>query len=135
MTNEKQDRPLANPLDRAPNGTFLPGHTPLAFGGARPNSGPKPSLKTRLKRFEEKHPDAYDELMEILYEKGLNGDSQDAQYVVDRLKGKPKVTMGIDEVDANLITIATLMKFRQLKEANKTIEGEFKEIPENATEP
>jgi len=88
-TSEKQEHPLATSKDRAPNGTFLPGHTPLAFGGARPNSGPKPSLKTRLRRFEEEHPDAYDELMEMLYQRGLSGKSEDAQYVLDRIRGRP----------------------------------------------
>ena len=93
--------------------------------------GRKPSIKTQLKRFEEKHPEAYDKLMEVLYDSGLDGHSLDAQYVIDRLKGKPTSKIGIDEIDKELLTVATVLAFRKLVDTNLleegSIDGEYTE--------
>lgn len=101
--------------------------------GREKTGGRKPSIKTQLKRFEDKHPEAYDKLMEILYEKGLEGSSLDAQYVVDRLKGKPTAKVGLDEADRELLSVATMLEFykmldthdrKELKEGEYAIQGE-----------
>lgn len=69
-------------------GQFLKGHT-LSKGGARPGSGRKPSNSTQRRRFLEKFPDAYEKLLEAEYKKGLQGNSDSAQYVMDRIAGRP----------------------------------------------
>ena len=53
-------------------------------GGGRP-----PTLKTQYKRFLEVYPNAFEELMEVLFLSGRKGHSVDAQYVCDRLEGRP----------------------------------------------
>ena len=53
------------------------------WGGVREGTGPKPSRKTQLKRWEDNNPNAYGELMLMLYEKGKKGNSEDAKYVCD----------------------------------------------------
>ena len=64
-------------------------------GGAREGSGRPLSKKTQLKRWEDDNPRAYGELMYMLYEKGKKGNSEDAKYVCDRLKGRAKQSLDI----------------------------------------
>jgi len=78
---------------------FQPGNK-LSPGGPRPNSGRPKSRKTQLKDFETAYPNAYYDLMIILYENGIKGISEDAKYVIDRLKGKPKAV--IDQRNLNI---------------------------------
>ncbi len=92
--------------------------------GREKTGGRIASIKTQLKRFEEAHPEAYDALMEMLYEKGLEGSSIDAQYVIDRLKGKPKATLGIAEEDRELLTAATVIEFRKMVDKGSHLLGE-----------
>ena len=89
--------------------------------GNKFGKGRKPSIKTQLKRFEERHPEAYDTLMEVLYDSGLNGHSLDAQYVIDRIKGKPKATIGIDEEDRDLLKAGTVVQFFQMMDRQKQL--------------
>ncbi len=98
---------------------------PFQRGNTLGKAGRTPSIKTQLKRFEQKHPEAYDKLMEILYEKGLTGSSIDAQYVIDRIKGKPKVQIGLDEADRELLSVATILEFRKLMDRPLLKEGEY----------
>ena len=78
---------------------FQPGNK-LSPGGPRPNSGRPKSRKTQLKDFETAYPNAYYDLMIILYENGIKGISEDAKYVIDRLKGKPKTI--VDQRNLNI---------------------------------
>jgi len=67
---------------------FQKGHK-FSKGGARPGAGRKPSQTTQRKRFLEKYPDAFEKLLEAEYKKGLQGNSDSAQYVMDRIAGRP----------------------------------------------
>ncbi|KKN23689.1 hypothetical protein LCGC14_0902480 [marine sediment metagenome] len=68
----------------------------LGVGGSKPGAGRPFSKKTLMKRFIEQHPNAYEELMNKLYSQGKEGDITAAQYVCDRLKGKPGVKIDLD---------------------------------------
>jgi len=106
---------------------------PFQKGNKLGIKGRTPSIKTQLKRFEERHPEAYDELMEVLFSSGMDGHSLDAQYVIDRLKGKPKATLGIAEEDKGLLTVQTVLAFRKMMDEDRKqlkegyIEGEDRE--------
>ncbi len=91
------------------------------FGKGRP-----PKLKTQVKDFFKEHPYAVETLMLTLYEKGIEGDRESAMYIIDRIKGKPKVTVGMDEEDKKLVSIATILEFRRLmdQERSQIEEGE-----------
>ena len=80
--------------DRDARGRLLPGNT-VGKGVPSPGSGPRPSLKTQFKDWLEDNPRAYDELMTMLYKKGIDGDKDAAQYVIDRLKGRPHQSQDI----------------------------------------
>jgi len=110
-------------------------------GGKRAGAGRKPSLKTQVKRFEQEHPEAYDKLMEALYLRGLGtlerecphcrkkfidpyvGESEDAKYVIDRIKGKPKVTLGMDEEDREALNAHTVMQIFKLVSERQKLTG------------
>ena len=66
------------------------------FHGKPGKSGRPPKPVTVIKRFIESHPNAYEELMNKLYSQGKEGDITAAQYVCDRLKGKPGVKIDLD---------------------------------------
>ncbi len=115
-------------------GGFQPGNK---LGKGRPKK-----LKTQVKDFIKEHPYAVETLMKILYEKGIAGDRECAMYIIDRIKGKPKATLGIAEEDKDLLTAATVLAFRRMMDAQNllkegsqdaiqgqgAIEGSFKEI-------
>lgn len=85
------------------------------FGKGRP-----PKLKTQVKDFIKEHPYAVETLMTTLYEKGIQGDREAAMYIIDRIKGKPKVTMGMDEEDRNLLQAHTVVEFfKMIDEHNR----------------
>ena len=79
-------------------GKFVKGN-PSKTGMRNTGGGRKVSRRTLLKRakegFEAGFPHAYDELMVTLLHQGLNGDTQAAQYVIDRLKGKPAASVDL----------------------------------------
>ena len=92
--------------------------------GRQKTGGRVASRKTQLKRFEERHPEAYDELMEVLFQSGKDGHSLDAQYVIDRIKGKPTSKIGIDEADKDLVTASLVLEHRRrLDELKRLGEG------------
>jgi len=45
---------------------------------------------------------------------GIKGDRESATYVIDRIKGKPKVTLGMDEEDREVLKAATVMAIFKL---------------------
>ncbi len=66
------------------------------YAKGKKRGGRPPKLETVVKRFIEQHPNAYEELMNKLYTQGKEGDITAAQYVCDRLKGKPGVKIDLD---------------------------------------
>ncbi len=65
-------------------------------GGAKPGAGRPPKPETVIRNFIKDHPKAYGELMSKLWQQGLEGDITAAQYVCDRLKGRPGVKIDLD---------------------------------------
>ena len=94
---------------------FKKGNT---FGKGRP-----PKLKTQVKDFIKEHPYAVETLMTVLYERGIKGDREAAIYIIDRIKGKPKATLGIAEEDKELLTVATVIEFRRMIDRKQIEEG------------
>ncbi len=83
----------------------------LATGGARQGSGRKASKQLQRKRFLDKYPSAYEELLEAEYLKGVKGNSNSAQYVMDRIKGRPHQSIdqrikGEVEINADRLRLA-----------------------------
>lgn len=75
---------------------FQKGHK---FGKGRPKK-----IQTQVKDWAKEHPYAVAELMQALYDKGIQGDAESAKYVIDRIKGKPKQQTDIDIKGQVLIT-------------------------------
>jgi len=83
---------------------FQKGHK---FGKGRPKS-----KKHQVDDWVKAHPYAVAELMQALYDKGIQGDRESAMYVIDRIKGKPKQQTEIDlqgGEELGAATIAMLM--------------------------
>ena len=94
--------------------TFKKGN-PSKLGQKNPNAGRKPSRKTLIKRWDKDNPLAVAQLMEVLYQAGLEeieikcphcnnrvivsklADKDCAMYVVDRLRGRPR-----QEIDSRI---------------------------------
>ena len=95
--------------------------------------GAPKKLKTQVKDFIKKYPLAVEELMVVIYEMGIEGDLEACKYFIDRIKGKPKAIMGIDEADKELLTVATVLAFRKMVDTNLLEEGSI-EIVEDGTE-
>ena len=70
------------------------------WGGPRPGSGHPKSKKTQLKDWEKAHPNAYNELMDMLYAMAADGNLEAVKYALDRLKGRPK-----QEIDARFTAL------------------------------
>ena len=95
--------------------------------GWKGGPGRPPKLKTQVKDFIKEHPYAVETLMTTLYEKGIEGDRESAMYIIDRIKGKPKATIGIAGEDKKLLTLATILEFRKLIDSERLQlkEGEY----------
>ena len=83
-------------------------------GGVREGAGRPKKLHTQVKDFVKEYPQAVEELMVTLYELGIKGDIEAAKYVIDRIKGKPKATLGIAEEDKELLKASTVVEFYKL---------------------
>ena len=103
-------------------------------GGKREGAGRPKKLKTQVKDWIAAHPLAVAELMQVLFEKGIEGDRECAMYVIDRIKGKPKATLGIDEEDRELLTAATVLEFRKMVDRKQLTEGEYGQESEGKDE-
>lgn len=86
--------------------------------GHKGGPGRPPKLQTQVKDFIKEHPYAVETLMTTLYEKGIKGDREAAMYIIDRIKGKPKATIGIDEEDRDLLKAATVVEFFKLMDSH-----------------
>ena len=87
--------------------------------GRQKTGGRGKSTKTQVKDFIKEHPYAVETLMQTLYEKGIKGDREAAMYIIDRIKGKPKATLGIAEEDKELLTAATVLEFYKLMDTHR----------------
>ena len=101
--------------------------------------GGRPKKKsTIIKDFVKEHPYAVETLMNVLYGMGIKGDRESATYVIDRIKGKPKVTLGMDEEDREVLKAATVMKIFELVRQKLLTEGgnalERQDLPQRADE-
>lgn len=61
---------------------------PFEIGNKLGKGRPK-KPKAQVKDWIESHPYAVATLMQVLYEKGIEGDREAATYVIDRVKGRP----------------------------------------------
>ena len=95
---------------------FEKGNT-YATGGKRPGAGRKPTEKTVIKRFKEKYPEAYDVLMEMLYKKGKAGNTEAAQYVINREKGSPR--QSIDQRIRGTVELSAVQRQVAIDEAQE----------------
>jgi len=93
------------------------------WGGKREGAGRNRKLKTQVKDFIKEYPQAVEALMKMLYERGIKGDVEAAKYVIDRIKGKPKATIGIAGEDKELLTAATVLAFRRMMDNKQLEEG------------
>ena len=84
----------------------------------------KKAKKTVIKEFIDKHPHAYDELMEILYKIAKDGDIDSAKYVLDRLKGRPHISID-SRLSGDIKLDYTLIIDRVSELEQGTIEGEY----------
>ena len=80
-------------------------------------------IKSQVKDWIKDHPFAVSELMEALYDAGIKGDTESAQYVIDRIKGKPKQQTvveleGADQLSAGFV----LHLFAMLKTRNSELD-------------
>lgn len=66
------------------------------YAKGKKQGGRPPKPETVIRNFIKDHPKAYGELMSKLWQQGLEGDITAAQYVCDRLKGKPGVKIDLE---------------------------------------
>lgn len=111
------------------------------WGGKREGAGRKAGIKTQARRWEEENPNAYAELMDILMSvsRGTETrkcphckgeivipkpvDIEGIKYIIDRIKGRPKATIGIAEDDKELLKASTYIEFCKLMKPNLLEEG------------
>ena len=87
--------------------------------GWKGGPGRPKKLKTQVKDFVKKYPQAVEELMLVIYEMGIEGDLEACKYFIDRVKGKPKAILGIDEDDKELLAASTMIEFFKLQDAHR----------------
>lgn len=116
---------------------FEKGHK-LAKGGKREGAGRKKSpatIRKEVKRdFETEYPNAYFELLLKEYGKGIQGNSQSAQYVMDRLRGRPSQMVTMPEDDRKLLQASTVIEFWKLLKSQEPplLEGEYTLIEDHS---
>ena len=89
--------------------------------------GAPKKLKTQVKDRIKEHPYAVAALMQVLYDKGIDGDRECAMYVIDRIKGKPTSKIGLDEDTGKQVALAAyieLCKLQDKKQIGGYIDGE-----------
>ena len=85
----------------------------LGVGGRKPGAGRPPKTSTVIRKFLDNYPNAYDECLEILYNKAiLSKDRESAQYLCDRLKGRPH-----QSIDQRTLNVAVQITPEQYREA------------------
>ncbi|KKL94512.1 hypothetical protein LCGC14_1863990 [marine sediment metagenome] len=98
--------------------------------GHKLSKGRPPKIKKQVKDWIQAHPYAVAELMQVLYEQGIDGDREAATYIIDRVKGRPK--QAIDQTIKGQILITPDMRalaVREMLEVKadeaKLLEGEY----------
>ena len=76
--------------------------------GNKLGKGRPKKIKAQVKDWIEAHPYAVAELMQVLYEQGIDGDAEAAKYIIDRVKGRPK--QAIDQTVRGQILITPDMR-------------------------
>ena len=84
--------------------------------GNKLGKGQPKKLKTQIKDFIKAYPNAVATLMQILYEKGIEGDKDAATYVIDRIEGKPKISVDSRVKHELEFTAEDIWGIRQLSE-------------------
>ena len=82
--------------------------------GNKLGKGRPKKIKAQVKDWIEAHPYAVAELMQVLYEQGIEGDREAATYIIDRVKGRPK--QAIDQTVKGQILITPDMRALAAKE-------------------
>jgi len=116
-------------VDFTPQGRFAKGNK-VAVGNK--GGGRKPGPQRQLLDEAKKHPDRVTELMDECYRMAIESVDERIRleamkYYIDRLKGRPKVSLGVAEEDRTLLTAAFLLELRKAVDT-PLIEGEFKEL-------
>jgi len=101
---------------------------PFQKGNTLGKGRPK-KLRRQVKDWIKEHPYAFSEMMDKLYDKGLDGDMESAIYVADRIKGKPKASTEIDlHANQGLRAGDIFAIFKHSKEAEREIDNEIREV-------
>ena len=121
-------------MERDHLGRLLPGHS-IKLGKPSLGSGPNKKVTSKVALEVKKHPDRAQELLEDCYRMAKSSPDdrlrlEAIKYYVDRIKGKPKVSLGLAEEDKDLLTAATVLKFYDMIDER---EGEFREIEPGVT--
>lgn len=95
---------------------------PFQLGNTYGKGRPK-KTKKQAKDWIKAHPYAVATLLDVLYQKGLDGDREAAMYVVDRIKGKPRQQTDIDVSGGNQLGAGLVVElFKILTERQRQIE-------------
>ncbi|KKN09085.1 hypothetical protein LCGC14_1049960 [marine sediment metagenome] len=70
-------------------------------------------IKSQVKDWIQEHPYAVAELMQALYEAGIEGDTESAKYVIDRIKGKPTAHTDITS-DGEALGVGVVTRINEL---------------------
>ena len=94
--------------------------------GRQKTGGRGKGFKTQVKDFIKEHPYAVETLMLTLYEQGVKGDREAAMYIIDRIKGKPKVQAEITGAEGEALGAGLILKlFQLIDERNRLQEGQY----------
>jgi len=88
---------------------------PFQSGNKLGQGRPK-KAKAQAKDWAEAHPYAVAELMQVLYDEGIRGDIDSAKYVIDRIRGKPKISVDSRVKHELELTAEDIWAIRQLSE-------------------
>jgi len=107
------------------------------MSGVKGRSGRRKKLTTQYDEWIKDNPVKVATLLDILYQKGLNGDKDAAIYVIDRILGRPKQAVDIKARGQILITAdMRAMAAREMleirEEETKLLTGSDNAIQEQA---
>ena len=82
--------------------------------GVKGRSGRKPKRVTEFNQWFEQNQVKVIELLDVLYKMGKNGDRDAAQYVLDRVLGKPRISVDSRIKQEIELTADNILEVRQL---------------------
>ena len=130
-------KPRENIAFRDSKGRLLPGSV---IGLGNKGGGRIKKARRKLEDIAIKEPTRVEELMTLCYQMATTSPDERIRleaikYYVDRMEGKPKMSVSLAEEDKNLVTLAAVLKFRQLMDSQNKLqlpahvpEGEFIEV-------